>query len=498
MKTQVVKLDSHDDVTSVRDKMSWAKTERILLVFPRRSRILARTLDLRLLQRHAATLGAQLAIVARSVDLRCSSEEIGIPAFARVASAQRKAWEREKVPERPIRRFVRPDLRQMRREAFPPEAPWRSIFGLRFLFFTLAVLAILAILSLFIPSATIQLSPATRQQSLTISVSASPKVATVNLAGSLPARLSSVIVEHSKTAKATGLVSIPNMRAQGLARFRNLTTALSGIPAGAVISTQTSPPVRFSTTMDAVIAAGIDKTVDVPIQAVEAGSTGNLPADRLIAIEGDLGTSLTVTNPSPTAGGSNRTAAIQTASDRSHLHEVLLAELLEKCKASLQLTLLPGDIYFPDTLAVSQVLSETYFPAQGQSGETLSLTMRLQCQAQYASLTDVNALGEMSMDANLPAGFASASDGLTMLPASNPLTDAEGITRWEMQAERLLRAHLDPLTVVQLSVGRKPTGLISRLKQSLPIGESPIIQVAPDWWPWLPVIPFRISVLIAG
>ena len=84
MKTQVIQLDSHDDVTSVRDRMSWAKTERILLVFPRRSRILTRTLDLRLLQRHAATLGAQLAIVARSEELRRVAKASNIPAFTKV------------------------------------------------------------------------------------------------------------------------------------------------------------------------------------------------------------------------------------------------------------------------------------------------------------------------------------------------------------------------------------------------------------------------------
>jgi len=493
MKTQVIQLDSHDDVTSVRDKMSWAKTERILLVFPRRSRILARTLDLRLLQRHAATLGAQLAIVARSDELRRAAEELSIPVFATAVSAQRQVWEREKTPARP-RRLVRPDLRRMRREAFPPEARWRSLFGFRFLFFTLAVLAILAVLSLFIPSATIQLSPATHLQSLTFTISSSPNVTTVNLAGSLPARLTSVVVEHNKTVQATGSVTIPDVRAQGLARFRNLTTALAGIPAGTVISTQTSPPVRFATRMDAVVAAGLSKTVDVPIQAVEAGSTGNLPTDTLIAIEGDLGASLAVTNPDPTAGGSDRIATIQTAADRSLVHEALLAELLEECKTGLQQTLTPGDITFPDTLAVSQVLSETYFPAEGQSGDTLSLTMRLQCQAQYASLADVNALAEMSLDANLPEGFAPASDGLAMLPASIPLTDSDGITRWDVQAQRLLRARLDPLTAVQLSLGRKPAEAVLRLNESLPLAESPVIQVKPNWWPWLPVVPLRIDV----
>ena len=498
MKTQVIKLDSHDDAVSVHDKMSWAKTERILLVFPRRSRILEGILDLRLLQRHAARLGAELAIVTRSVDLRQSAEEIHIPAFDRVASAQRQEWERKKSPPVEPHRFVRPDLNEMRSLASPPEARWRSNDWIRFSFFSLGVLAILAVLIIFIPSATIQLTPATRLQSLELSLSSSAKVTTVNLAGSIPARSSSIIVEHSKTAHATGVVSIPNGKAQGMARFRNLTTTITGIPAGTVISTQANPPVRFITTSDGVVAAGVDKTVDIPIQAVEAGSTGNLPAAVLIAIEGDLGTSLTVTNPKPTTGGTNRTAAVQTALDRTHLQEALLAEILVECKNSLPQTLAPGDVIFPDTLVVSQVLAKSFFPAEGQSGDTLSLTMRLQCQAQFASISDITSLGEKSLDANLPGNYIPASSRVTMLPASTPTTGADGVTHWQMQAERLLRARLDPLTVVQLSVGRKPAEVISRLKVSRLVGNSPDIQLTPGWWPWLPIVPFRIAVSIGN
>ncbi len=64
---------------------------------------------------------------------------------------------------------------------------------------------------------------------------------------------------------------------------------------------------------------------------------------------------------------------------------------------------------FPDTLAVGQVLSETYFPAEGQTGATLSLTLNLQCQAQYALASDVNVLAGLALDANLPDGFEPAS-----------------------------------------------------------------------------------------
>jgi hypothetical protein len=65
MKTQLIPLESHDDLISIRDRMSWAKTPRILLVWPKSERIPLRPLDLKVLQRHATSLGAQLGLVTR-------------------------------------------------------------------------------------------------------------------------------------------------------------------------------------------------------------------------------------------------------------------------------------------------------------------------------------------------------------------------------------------------------------------------------------------------
>ena len=57
MKTQVIHLDPHDDLISIRDRMAWAKTPRILLVWPKRGRVGVRPLDLTLLRRHAEKTG---------------------------------------------------------------------------------------------------------------------------------------------------------------------------------------------------------------------------------------------------------------------------------------------------------------------------------------------------------------------------------------------------------------------------------------------------------
>jgi hypothetical protein len=244
--------------------------------------------------------------------------------------------------------------------------------------------------------------------------------------------------------------------------------------------------------------AGVAKTLDVPVQAIDPGTSGNLPADSLVVFEGDLGTSLAVTNPSPTTGGSDHSAPIQTAIDRTRLHAALVSEILDQCKTVLPQLLGQGDIFFPDTLAVGKVISETYFPADGQTGATLSLTLKLQCQAQYARAADVESLASLVLDANLPAGFEPASYATTTAPSTAPIKDADGTTSWKIKAQRLLRARIDPVKTLQLIQGRSLAVAVRRLAGSLRLVAAPTIQVTPAWWPWLPIFPFRIAVLVKG
>jgi hypothetical protein len=494
MKTQVIQLDPHDDVTSVRDKISWAKTARILLVYPRRSRLLERTLDLRLLQRYTEGLGSQLAIVAPLEDTRQTAQKLGILVFKTAAIAKRETWQEPRTGAIPARRSHRSELRGMRREAFPVEGSWRNRQSVRLLFFSLAILAVLVLLLLFLPSAKVEINPETRIQSLSIPASASPNVTTVNLTGSLPARLTFSVLELSRTAPVTGSIIIAQNPSAGMVRFRNLNTGAMDIPSGTIVITTGSPPVRFATTAEAVIPAGLGKSLDVPVQAVDAGSSGNLPADSLVALEGSLGASLAVTNPSPTAGGSDRSAPIQTADDRTRLHDALVSEILENCKISLPQSIAAGGVYFPDTITPAQTLSETYFPADGQTGETLSLSIKLQCQAQYATATDINTLAGMALDANLPGGFEPVSNAVTASFSAAPVTDIDGTTHWKVQAQRLLHARIDPLAVTLLVQGRSRAQAGRRLTESFRLAAAPTFSLSPSWWPWLPVIPFRITV----
>jgi hypothetical protein len=503
MKTQIIQLDTHDDVTSVRDKMSWAKTERILLVFPHRTRLLHLTLDLRLLERHAAALGARLAIVGRSGDLGAAARALGIPFFETAAAAKRRSWPEPPAPPGPQQRTRRPqtgrpDLLHRRDELVPAEPAWRSRPAVRLGLFILAVLAILALLATFLPSATIQLTPLTSQQDLTFTVVSRPDLTDVTLAGEVPARLTSAFADGNRAIQVNGSVTVAEATATGSVRFRNLTDEAVAIIGGTVVATQAVPAVRFATLQDVVMPAGAGKTLDVDVQAVEPGSSGNLAADALVAIEGDLGTRLSVTNPAPTSGGTDRLAPAQTAEDRTRLRSELLADLLHECELALPATLEDGDRLFPQTLALAQVLSETYVPAENQTGEMLSLTMDLQCQAQYASAADLAALSTMVLDADLPDGFVPVSPAAAFSDLGTPVTDAAGVTSWEVNASRTLRARLDRQPAAQLAAGHTPSTATRRLVDALPLAVPPEIRLVPSWWPWMPLIPFRISVQVKG
>ncbi|MFZ5819627.1 MAG: baseplate J/gp47 family protein [Chloroflexota bacterium] len=494
MKTQLIPLESHDDLISVRDRMSWAKTPRILLVWPKSERILLRALDLKVLQRHAAALGAQLGLVTRHRDIRREAQALGIPVFGSTGEAQRSPW-----PERDLRgkrewRRPRRDLRRLRRQAQAGEEAWRSHPATRILSFTLGVLAVLLLASLFIPRAEISLARETQLQAVTLPVRADPAVDTVFLTGSLPARELRVVVDGVREALATGEMPVPKTKAEGVVTFRNLTEEAVAVPAGTVLTSTGLPGARFVTLETGELAGGLKATVDVPVQAEQPGAAGNVEAGTILAIEGGLGLQAAVSNAEPTTGGSDLVSPAATDEDRQRLQRALVDALQAKAQELMRAQLGAGDVFFPDTLSLEQVLEDAYDPPAGQPGRKVTLSMQIEFIALYASSADLEELAGAVLNASLPAGFVSSGAPLALEALSAPVTDADGVTRWEVQATRTLARELNLARVIPLAQGRSPQAAGARLAEALPLAEEPIILLRPTWWPWLPLIPFNISV----
>jgi hypothetical protein len=493
MKTHVIQLEPHDDLISIRDKMDWAKAQRILLLWPHGRDVSVRPLDLALLQRHAVALGAELGLVTHSGDIRRVARQLAMPVFDTSAEAQRGIWlvRRKPKPERKLRRT---DLRALRAEARQPDPLEPRTPLARLGVFASGVLSTIVLMALFLPSARIDLSPTTHTQSITLPINASPGVTSVFLSGNLPAHSIEVTVQGSKSAKPTGAVQSPDKPAQGVVRFRNITDKPLTIPVGTVVRTLDEPGVRFATQVEAAVEGGSGKTADAAVSALDFGTIGNLKAGEIQAIEGSLGLDLTVTNPEPTSGGTDRSRLAPNADDRARLHDALMIELGQQALDAMRRQLASGDVLFPDTLTATDTLVETYTPVEGQVADELSLTMQAAFQAYYAAEDDLAYLAHSALDAALPPGFEPDSNSLKLAPASALFSGPDGSTRFQLRIERAIRARIDPGLVMRLVRGRLVTTASERLTATFTLAKLPQIEMSPSWWPWLPMVPFRITV----
>jgi hypothetical protein len=494
MKTQIITLESHDDLISVRDRMSWAKTPRILLVWPKYEKVTLRQVDLKVLQRHASTLGAQLGLVTRARRVRQDAEALRIPVFESTGQAQRVAWPK---PRRRKWKYHAPpaDLREKREQVLPNEAEWRTYPAVRVGAFVLGVCSVLVLVALFIPRAEVVLHPESEIQSIVLPVRAGPSVKSVFLTGSIPAYEKRVIVDGEQTVVVTGEGVTPQSKAKGEVMFRNLTQQTVRIPAGTVVRTADAAGIRFATIREAELDAGVGEQLEVSVEAVEGGRLGNVEAETVVVVEGPLGLSVAVTNPEPLTGGREVPSIQASDADRGRAKDELMKKLEAEARTQLAEELEPDDILFEDTFAVSQILSEVYDPPAGAAATKLTLKMQVEFSTLYADASDLTELASLALSASLPSGFATASDALTLKPVTQPIRNDDGFIRWTVRAERRIVRQVSAAQVTQMIQGIGSRRAQALLEKSLPLDDAPEIQLSPPWWPWVPIVPFRISVV---
>ncbi len=490
MKTQIITLESHDDLISVRDKLAWAKTPRILLVWPKKEKVTLRILDLKVLQRHADSLGAQLGIVTKRLKVRRDAESLGIPVFDSTAAAQRDLWPVSLPRSRRIPKVPRRDLRKVRDYIYEKEAPWRTSLLGRVLTFTAGVIAVLTVAGLFVPRAALTLYPEAQIQSVVIPVAASESTESVSVTGAIPAHVLSAVVDAEQSLAIASEISVPKSKSQGIARFTNLGQSEVNIRAGTVVATNSS--IRFVTLHDTLLPAGVDEFVDIPIEAIEAGASGNIPENAIAVVEGPLGLSLTVTNPNQISGGADAKVVGATDEDRSKLSGVVFDNLSESAKEQMRTQIKTGDILLLDTLEAADILQEEFDPPVGQAGKTLQLTMKVKFTARYISRDDLVQLSRSTLSASVPEGFSMF--GIVKLnPLTEPVTDSSGITHFDLEVKQNLLRNVDQTHVFSLMRGHSLQYARSELFAGLSLRKEPEIKLTPSWWPWLPLIPFNVS-----
>lgn len=495
MKTHVIRLEHHDDATSIRDKMSWSKAARILLAFPKRRIPALKALDLNLIQREAGRLGGQLALVTRDVEISDNAAALGIPVFTSIPEAQHQPWSRPRQKKHLVQHESRlPELLQ-RREEFRPRAEstdprWLRIFG-----FSFGMAGIFALALFFIPTATITVEQRHVVQSLALKLYANPEITTATTNGGVPARLQRITVEGSLEGEANSFTTVADTKAEGILTLTNLTQSEVVVPAGTVFLSSTNPVIKYISIQAVTLLAGVDQKADVRIQAITAGANGNVAENSIQAIEGSIGLMISANNSKATTGGSDHSVRSASEQDYDQLFDKLFTSLSKD--AIQQMTNAAGveQVLIPSSLKLEKTLRHERLPAVGEPSDTINLTLRLEFSALSVDKKDFEQAARLALDASIPAGYAPGPNGIRLSDVTTPVMDSNGVIRWTLKAYRAINPVWDVAQTVNHLAGKTVPQAVSILNEELPLTDQPAISIFPPIWNRLPYLPFRIQMV---
>jgi hypothetical protein len=503
MKTQVIQIEPHDDVISTRDKMTWAKSQRILLIWPGASDVFGRSIDLVLLQRYSQQVGSQLGLVTRDTILKARAIELGLPVFGSVEDGNRLPWRRQRRRKRPAQNTDRNQrlLRRGQMEAFHEQVREErvnlqqlSLPYIRIPAFVVGVAGFLALVLFFLPSAQIQIKPAIQEQSVSLIIRTSPDIQAVNISGGIPARIIQIEIEGEDQIESSGSLTIPDQTASGKVTFSNLSDKPVDVPAGTVVSTLGEDPARFVTLQSLSIPAGPKSSADVAVRAAKAGTNGNVGAGKVTGIEGLIGVQLTVSNEEPIAGGTDRISRMPDPSDYDILKGRLMKSLGDGALLKFKEQVSTGQRFLEITVKEKTILSEDREPAEDLPGDRLTLKIRAEYQAWIISEADIRTVVQTAMQANLPNGYQPVGTDFKISDLSNPILKNSFVT-WEIIGLRQIQAFSSRDGLAQGVAGKKTSEAAAWIQKTLDLQNPPAISVFPEWWPRLPYLPFRISVV---
>ncbi len=498
MKTQVIHLESYDDRHSIIDRLDWGQADKVILNWPVRGNPVENKLDLTLIQRRCLESGVQLALVCKSRKVIQFAGELGIPVFRSLRQAQRATWEmvsqKEALPTPPGRKYTREELADLIHQSNPPA--WTQKKPVRRVIFGIAVFAALVLAVFIIPGAKVEFLPASETQSLDLTITANPDVESYNLTGVIPAQRLSVTVEGRAERSPSGEIGIPDQHATGIIVFTNLTNDEVVIPAGTNIRTaDPNNPVRFATSIQSITEPQAGTTVRVPIEALNPGTNGNLDANTLLIIEGELSRSLTANNPEQTSGGTEYISTAPTAEDYESLSQELLDSLWQSAQEEAAFTLEENDILLHTVPRKFIILEETFSPTEPQPSSVLTLLLRVEYEIMAIRWEDLSAMGNATLDATLPAGYRPQIQTFNVSSVQTPAIDDSDIATWDVTLSRQMFAVESLSQSVRLVLGKSPQKAEILLQQALDLSTSPRITLFPEWWPLMPLNAYRIQTI---
>jgi hypothetical protein len=502
-----LQLESFDDAVSVRDRLMFLGARRVLLLWPPGARVLCRKLDLLLIQRQATRLGMRIALITDDFEVIEHAHDLNISVFPNEQAATLGHWKRPRdklftPPRDPDEQaeIVGHVLRQ-RQPLSPTTLRWRRVA--RWIMFALVLGAVAFGFVLAAPSASVTLTPASRQVHETVTIVADPSLTDIDIEHrQMPASVLKLEATSHVTIQSSGKAMAGTSQAQGLVTFSNLTDQPILIPLGTVVATSDTYPVRFATLIETTLPAGNQAAIQVPIQSLPeySGTTGNVNPGAINRVEADLADQVSVTNPNATYGGAVQERRLVTAEDHDRLLVLGRQQVLQNARDTLLLQLSGDQFLVPGSISIVEERPEwTIFSAfVGDTAESVSLDLRAGVQAVVVDQKQAQQVAYSALAPYIQPGLEISPEALSFTRGDIQQIDPDGRVTFLMAVSGHIAVMIDPAYVRERVRGVSVGEARNRLERELLLdpGRPPQIKTWPGWYRRMPILPVRITVKV--
>ena len=497
MKTTLIQIDPHDDLISIKDKMTWAKSQRILLFFPKGYPLDQSSLTVKLIRRYAEANGTQVGIITKNHIMREIASEQDITCFTSAPQAEKKTWPQPKqlIPTRQFQGLEK--IIEIKKVVNGTPKSKRIINLQKIITYSILLILSLAGLMVIFPSATITIYPETSKQEISYQVFADPGSNGINIRGILPAAKLSISVSGDLAADSTGKIIIPKTKATGEIEIRNLTDKALVLPRGTIVSTIGSTAIEFYLTADVTLPSSSDSIKTVAIEAVNAGETGNVGSNQITKAAG-LEQSILIANSKATSGGTQQSFSTPSESDYAKLENSLRTELISKCKSGFTSEVSENRTLLEKSIVIDKVITRTQTPKVGEPSERAILSLEVSCSALVVNQNDQNQLAKLLLDQEIPNQMIPVNDQIVVESVSPITVNSQGLFTWNATARRDLMQNWNKGGVFKLITGKKRMDAEKIFTNAFHQIRIPQIQITPSWWKWMPLLPDRIKVEIGS
>ncbi len=498
MATDPIYVETEEEIPEVVERLRRYRGDETMLVLPMRSRIGQSRFNFQLLRNYAARMGKRVTVVCDDPAVQKMASESGFAVYGAVGPfGEGIASEPEEPP--PPRRWWQRRLAAPVTHvgvAAPTKLLTRAATEIkpgRFILYVAAATVLLvglAGLGIFVPTASVTLiAQAQPFSQRDFEIQAQPGKAPVHVRASVISR------SDSQGFKTTGVKSVPLAPSIGQVTYDNKCSAVGHTSPGILVYrgqrlVNTNGIVFAQTAGDTMVPWG--KSVSgVVVQAVQAGTPGNVGSNTITTFQPTSFDCMFVTNPQATGGGSDPSSTPQMTETDFDAARAQMEQQLHQAIAQV----LAAGVQKGEKLSESIVYNAPQFNTDHQPNDTVpsfSGTMTVVGEGDYYVDADVTKAFQDYLSQRVPNDQQLLTESGIQVTYRLLSASRGGNLTFVGSATAYIAAKLDEAKIRSQIVGRPVQGAKLYLQQ---LGvKSVVIKESPMTLPLMPVLSSRIAI----